>query len=70
LGRTELMCYLKLHRLRRGMNQEDVAKKLYISRSMYSRYESCKNKLPDEMLHTLAELYGIDYERLRKYRDA
>lgn len=50
------------YRKRLGLTQDDVAKKLEISRSTYAYYESKAPKIPAEILNRLAEIFKIEPE--------
>lgn len=47
----------------RDMNQTEVAKKLGMSQTGYSKYETGENDIPTGILIKLAKLYGtsVDY---------
>ena len=58
---------LKLLRTANGMSQEELADKIYLTRSTYSTYESGA-KPPDlQTLDALASLYDIGFESLINY---
>ncbi len=50
---------IKTFRLLRGLSQEDMAEKLNITQSTYSRIESDDQKLTVDMLKNIAEVLGI-----------
>lgn len=54
---------IKELRLENNLTQEDISKKLKISRGSYSLYESSKRKIPLKILLKLAKEYNtsIDY---------
>lgn len=54
---------IKELRLENNLTQEDISKKLEISRELYSLYESSKRKIPLKILLKLAKEYNtsIDY---------
>lgn len=58
------MLHLKEYRKKAGLNQEDVAKVLDISRQGYSHYETGKRTPDYEVLLILAELFGTSVEAL------
>ena len=59
------MAYQRIRDLRedRDWNQTEVAKKLNMSQTGYSKYETGENDIPTRVLIHLADLYGtsIDY---------
>ena len=61
----EVLCKnLKLLRTVHGMNQDELAAKIYITRSTYSAYET-GSKVPDiQTLDALAAIYNIGFESL------
>ena len=61
----EVLCKnLKLLRTVHGMNQDELAAKIYITRSTYSAYET-GSKFPDiQTLDALAAIYNIGFESL------
>ena len=46
------------------MTQEDVAKYLGTSQTMYARYERCANELPLRHFTALCKLYGVSADEL------
>lgn len=46
------------------MKQEDVAKYLGTSQTMYARYERCANELPLRHFIALCKLYGVSADEL------
>lgn len=57
--------YKRIRQLRkeRGLNQTEVAQKLNMSQTGYSKYETGENDVPTAILIKLAKLYGtsVDY---------
>ena len=53
---------IPIYRKRLGLTQDDVAKKLNISRSTYAYYESKAPKIPAEILNQLAIIFKIEPE--------
>lgn len=57
--------YTRLRDLREDsdMSQKELARRLGMSQTGYSKYETGENNVPAEMLIKLAELYGtsVDY---------
>ena len=51
---------LKASRIRNGMSQKDVAKRLKISVMTLARYEKTGNGLSIEKLEKILDLYGVD----------
>lgn len=54
---------IKELRIEHNLTQEDISKKLEISRELYSLYESSKRSIPIKILIKLAKEYNtsIDY---------
>ena len=54
---------IKELRIEHNLTQEDISKKLEISRELYSLYESLKRPIPLKILIKLAKVYNtsIDY---------
>jgi len=48
----------------KNMKQEDMAKKLNMSQSNYSRLETNEIKTADEVLEKIAEIFGMQKEQL------
>lgn len=59
---------LKELRLSRHLTQQDLANKLYISRSLYAKYESNISIPSDDILVQLADIYGIPTNDLLGYK--
>lgn len=59
------MQYERIRNLREDsdMTQQQIADKLYISRSAYSNYENGSRAFPLEILSQIADIYGtsVDY---------
>ena len=47
-----------LSRKNANMTQEEAAGKIYISRRQLAQYESCKAKVPDEVVDKMVQVYG------------
>lgn len=57
---------IKEKRLKLSLTQEDVAKKLFISRNAYSHYETGKRKIDSETFLKITELLNINIEEEKK----
>lgn len=51
---------IRLLRMKLGLNQEDIADYLGLSRQQIIRYEKGENAVPTDKLTKLAELFSID----------
>lgn len=60
---------LRLHRLRLGMRQADVAKYLGITEGAYNRYESGTRTPRPKHAIKLAALYGVGLNEIYKEED-
>jgi transcriptional regulator with XRE-family HTH domain len=56
---------IRLIRLSRGMNQEEVAQKLDILQNAYSKTETNQNKVSDAMVDKLAVIFGVSAEDIK-----
>ena len=58
--------YRRLRDLRedRDLSQTQVAKMLGMSQTGYSKYETCENDVPTEVLIKLADFYGVSIDFL------
>lgn len=60
----ELHEIIKQHRIDSGLTQEELAKKLYITRQSISRWETGKRNPPLNALYDLAKIYDLTLEEL------
>ena len=63
-GVQQIMKKLRDLREDHDMTQEDVAKYLGTSQTMYARYERCANELPLRHFTALCKLYGVSADEL------
>lgn len=56
---------IRLIRTSRGMNQEEVAKKLGILQNAYSKIETNQSKVSDAMVEKLAAIFGVSAEDIK-----
>lgn len=55
---------LKCFRVMRNLTQEDVARKINVSATTYSRYERGLSNIPSDILKTLAEYFEVSVDEL------
>ena len=55
---------IKLLRLEKGINQEQLAEQLHVTRQAVSNWETGKNQPDIETLTQIAEYFGVSVERL------
>lgn len=60
---------LKDNRMRLGLSQEDLAKKLFVSRSAVAKWEQGRGFPEDESLENLAKLFGLSTDELLSKED-
>lgn len=48
----------------KDLKQEDIAKILNCTQACYSHYESGKRDIPTDVLHKLADFYGVSVDYL------
>ena len=51
------------------LNQDEVAKKLNVSQSTYSRYENGKLDIPSSILIALSKMYDVSVDYLLGLKD-
>ena len=56
---------IRLIRLNRGLNQEEVAKKLGILQNAYSKIETNQSKVSDSIVEKLATIFGVSAEDIK-----
>jgi len=62
--RPKYMSRIRILRQNRNLTQQDVAKYLGTSQTMYARYERGANELPIHHLQKLRELYQVSADYL------
>ena len=63
---------IKVLRIEKGINQEQLAEQLHVTRQAVSSWETGKTQPDIEMLKQIAEYFDVDLERLiygREYKD-
>ena len=63
---------IKVLRMEKGINQEQLAEQLHVTRQAVSSWETGKTQPDIETLKAIAEYFGVDLERLiygREYKD-
>ena len=60
---------LKDNRLRLGLSQEDLAQKIFVSRSAVAKWEQGRGIPEDDSLERLSELFGIPSDVLLSKED-
>lgn len=55
---------MKLLRIMNGFSQEELASRIYISRTTYTAYENCHKTPSLQTLDSLAALYNIGFDTL------
>lgn len=66
----EIKEILKITRKRKHLTQQEIAKKLNITRAAYTLYETGKNLPPTQIILNLADIYGVTTDfLLGRYKD-
>jgi transcriptional regulator with XRE-family HTH domain len=55
---------IRMIRIARGLNQDDVAHKLGIAQTAYSKIETNHQKVTEEQINALAKIFGVSPEDL------
>ncbi len=64
MNRVDVGNCLKMHRTAHGLTQVDLATKLNIHRTTYTKYENNSNAPEVDTLLTIADFYGITLDEL------
>ena len=72
MSRVIIMTFYRIRELRedQDLKQDNVAEKLGVKQTTYSKYELGKINVPVEMMMKLADLYGVSLDYLTGRTDS